>query len=95
MQMGVHVFVFIYSKTLLSLRKRLCGHGTVLHMSKDDGNPFWMSSSSQVGADVPGDDIVEATFVDDECLMLCASSPKKLDAAAAIMFVELISISLT
>ena len=91
-KMGGHVFVLIYSKDLLSLHKRLRGHGIVLRISKDDVNPFWTSSSSRVGADAPGDDIVEATFVDDECLMLCASSPKKLDAAAATMFVELISI---
>ena len=89
-KLGGHIFILIYSKALLSLRRRLLAKGIVLRLGKEDQKPFWVSSAKAVDQETPGDDVVEATFVDDECLMLCAKSPKRLDEAASFMFDQLV-----
>ena len=87
--MGGHIFTLIYSKALHSLRLRLRAQGIVLKMKKDDDLPFWSSNSKTVEAPDSGDEIIEATFVDDECLMICGTSPQKLDVAAKFMLSQL------
>ena len=91
-KMGGHIFIMIYSKALHALRRRLLDQGIVLKLSKNDDMPFWSSGASRAAQEAPGDEIVEATFVDDECLMICASSPKRLDAAANFMLTHLVNV---
>ena len=83
----------IYAKALKSLRQKLRDADITMHLKRDDESSFWSSSSSSTDKSCQGaDEIVEAVFVDDECIFISASFPQKLDYAIDYFLKSIISI---
>ena len=89
-KLGSIVFSLIYSKALKKLRDKLLKHGVLLHLPLSDNRPFWCDPGV---SDTSSDECVaEATFVDDEAVLLCAKSPGALKTAIGKLLYELVDI---
>jgi len=88
--MGATVFNSGYCVALDILHFRLKSHGILLRV-KVPNEPFWKEQS----APRPDDnmqDVVDATFVDDECIILIASSPRTMEKAIDILLDTVIEV---
>ena len=75
-----HLFNMICSTALIALRRCRGGEGIFLLVRLCDARPFWWSGARVDGSDgASSDEIVECVFVDDECLVVSADPPPKLD----------------
>ena len=75
---GAMIFNGGYSLALFMLHKALLKDDVVLRVSRP-GGAFWLPPSSNTGAqDVP---VIDATFVDDDAIVLVAPTPRLLDHA--------------
>ena len=72
-------FNAVYAQALTQVRNKLSKASIVLIIKSADNKPFWSDVPSSQRTDEH--EVVEATFVDDEALVLVASSPKSLDKA--------------
>ena len=77
---GSTIFNGSYSVALFILRDALLDADIVLRIPSG-GNDFWAQSNNNVGEERPETAVVDATFVDDECVMLAAATPKILDSS--------------
>jgi hypothetical protein len=77
---GATIFNSAYSLALVMLRDDLLDAGVALRL-KCGSTEFWNGQSSDAGDAEDDTPIVDAAFVDDECIMLTASSPRALDIA--------------
>eukprot|EP00973_Karenia_brevis_P026994 3724224-Karenia_brevis.AAC.1 len=59
----------------------MASSGVLLRLRLPTG-AFWGEPDCSLPQDTP---ILDVTFVDDECVMLAASSPKLLDVAIAML----------
>ena len=73
-KLGGIVFNSAYALVLIALRSKLQSLGITLRVKRRDG-PFW---SSHAPFQEEPDEVVDVAFVDDLCVILFASSPKKM-----------------
>ena len=69
----------------------LTTHGIALRLKVKRNCPFWAKVAEDDG-DTEMQDVVEATYVDDECIILVASTAKALDLAIDALLQHLICI---
>jgi DNA-directed RNA polymerase subunit RPC12/RpoP len=82
---GATIFNSVYSIGLNMLRDALMDAGIVLRLKLKGGDVFWSSDNDESDA---GDTIVlviDAAFVDDECIMISSMSPTLLDSAINVL----------
>ncbi|CAE8732350.1 unnamed protein product [Polarella glacialis] len=84
-KLGAIIFNMVYARALLMLRDQLRERGVLLVLRFKPCGPIWQDDSSTQDAHVE-QEIVEATYVDDEALLLSASSPSLLDKAIDVLF---------
>jgi hypothetical protein len=89
-KLGGIIFGAAYMRALREVRARLSQSGIVLKIRFDPSSPMWSDIAGTIHCDNEGraDDegevtkeAIEATFVDDEALVIIAPSPAKLDIA--------------
>jgi hypothetical protein len=81
-KLGGSIFNLVYGRMLEEARNELSLSGIVLKLPCSLELPFWSREPDH------GDlvqEVVEATFVDDEALTLVASYPAALDAAISVL----------
>ena len=90
------VCLFLCTRTLhiatTSGRPRLKSAGVILVLRSSPGCPVWDEDPRVDNDSAQGEDIIEATFVDDEGLVLMASSPKILDTHIEKMLSALVDV---
>ena len=86
--LGAIVFNSGYTVALDILHWRLKKHGVILRLKTPQG-VFWSKPGDETAERT---DIVDATFVDDECIVLLAHSPKRLSLAIDITMETLITV---
>ena len=74
-KVGSVIFNTTYAVAIPELQKRLCDPRVVLRLSLREG-PFW--ATAQLGQTVSIENVLDATFVDDECLIFLARLPRVL-----------------
>ena len=94
-EIGGHIFNMIYSRALHSLKHKMRKHGILLHVKSSEGIAFWSDYASASSVDVNCDgaeEVSDATFVDDECIFITASSPASLDSSIEFLLTSFISV---
>ena len=87
-KLGGTMFNSVYAQALLMCRELLKSEGIVLTVKASSS--FWATDHNESG---PGHhDILDATFVDDQCVILVASSPECLDRAIKILLRVIVNV---
>ena len=91
-KIGAMLFNLVYYVSLRALRKSLANAGVLLRISVQQSDASCLSPSyAKVGfGNSDGVPVVEATYVDDEALVLSASTPAALLIAIKILLAELL-----
>ena len=87
-KLGGIMFNMLYARALHKLREVLRDSNVVLNIQHDSAAAFWKRGESLPVAH----EVVEATFVDDEALFLCSSSPALLNRSVNILLSSIIDI---
>ena len=92
-KLGGLIFNMIYAKALKALRAKLDRVHLMLRLLLNSNIPLWTPHSlGSAETSLTLHSVGEATFVDDECLMLCAKSPcdldRKIDALLSLLIDE-------
>eukprot|EP00973_Karenia_brevis_P042286 5852134-Karenia_brevis.AAC.1 len=87
----------LYSIALGRLRAKLDDHGIILKVkARGASKAFWCSAGVSATFNKDKDDsattVVEVTYVDDEAIMLAATSPKALNRAIATLLEVLVDV---
>ena len=77
-KLGGTVFCAAYEEALTRVRSRLRDRGITLSFTTASTSPFWAPPPGDAACT---DELVEATYVDDEAVAIVASSPRALRAA--------------
>ena len=80
---GSMVFNSPYALALMAIRDELLEVGVVLRLRPGDGCPWSVPDDLNDDAGDDGVIVLDVTFVDDECIMIEASSPPELAASIA------------
>ena len=85
--LGGMIFNCAYTLALRVIHRRLKDAGIILRLNFHRG-PFWASESEYDSGDAAQQSsthVIDATFVDDECIILIAKSPRVLFRAIRIL----------
>eukprot|EP00973_Karenia_brevis_P095746 12428939-Karenia_brevis.AAC.1 len=86
---GSTIFNSGYSVALKDLQEALASDGVILRLRFPEGGLFWGPVDESIPADVS---VIDATFVDDECIMLASKSAELLDHAVERLLFHVVSI---
>ena len=76
-KLGALIFNFVYARALKRLQTRMSDHGLLLMLPLPSCKAPWCSSTDPPSTSDA--EVFDTTYVDDECIMLAATSPALLD----------------
>ena len=76
-KLGALVFNFVYARALKRLQTSMSEHGLLLSLPLPTSTAPWCSSTDPPSTSDA--EVFDTTYVDDECIMLAATSPALLD----------------
>ncbi len=86
-KLGGIIFNGVYNEALKEVRDTLREKGIILNVKTKKEASFWERVSEEEQVDTQ--EVVEATFVDDEGSMLMSNSPRALDMAIHVLLTAL------